>query len=57
MQAVIGYQGLPALQARGLDLLDRALGEIAPVAAIADKRGWVDFLRHHPHQVILICQD
>ncbi|MFH0957271.1 MAG: hypothetical protein V1897_01070 [Pseudomonadota bacterium] len=46
MLAVIGYQCLPALHARSPDLLDSALGEFAPVAAIADVGGWIDFLGH-----------
>lgn len=38
---------LPPLGARGLDLHDRAVGEIALVAAIADIRRWINFLRHY----------
>jgi hypothetical protein len=57
MQPIIGYQCLLSLHACGPDLPDRALGEIAPVAAIADEQGWVDFLWHYRHPVFLIRQD
>jgi len=43
---VIGNQCLPPLHARSPDLANSAYGELAPVAAIADIRGWKEFLRH-----------
>ena len=46
IQAPVAYQCLAALHAGGLDLADRLLGEFAPVTAIADIRGWVDFCWH-----------
>ena len=46
MLPVLGYQCLPPLHACSPDLCNGALGELAPIAAIADIRGWKDFLRH-----------
>ena len=44
MLAIIGYQCLSPINARRPDLGNGPLGELTPVAAIAEIRGWKDFL-------------